>query len=178
MRRPSRRSRAQRRRPDVATIAGGLLLVVLVAACGSAPEAETPEAPPDAEWVQLFDGESLDGWTPKVTGFAPGENPGRTFRVGACGGPRARGFAHRPFRERRARAIVHRSADRGRHGGARRFVGEAEWAAADRGSHRAPERKPPHSAPHGGGPPPRPWRDDGSLTWDRSHDGGTRTQES
>lgn len=32
-------------------------------------------------WIPLFNGENLDGWTPKVTGHAVGENPGRIFRV-------------------------------------------------------------------------------------------------
>ncbi len=33
------------------------------------------------EWVSLFDGESLDGWTPKIRGYPAGENFGNTFRV-------------------------------------------------------------------------------------------------
>jgi len=32
-------------------------------------------------WIQLFNGQNLDGWTPKVTGYALGENPGNMFRV-------------------------------------------------------------------------------------------------
>jgi hypothetical protein len=32
-------------------------------------------------WIQLFNGKDLDGWTPKITGYAAGENFGRTFRV-------------------------------------------------------------------------------------------------
>jgi len=41
-------------------------------------------APADAErpeWVALFNGKDLDGWVPKVTGYAVGENFARTFRV-------------------------------------------------------------------------------------------------
>lgn len=37
--------------------------------------------PDRKEWIQLFNGRNLDGWVPKITGFAPGENYGRTFRV-------------------------------------------------------------------------------------------------
>ena len=33
------------------------------------------------EWVQLFNGEDLTGWTPKITGYEAGENFGNTFRV-------------------------------------------------------------------------------------------------
>jgi hypothetical protein len=54
----------------------GVALLVAVSACGPA------RLGPDAEaWTPLFDGESLSGWTPKVTGYAPGENARNTFRV-------------------------------------------------------------------------------------------------
>jgi hypothetical protein len=33
------------------------------------------------EWIPLFNGKDLDGWTPKVRGYAAGENFGNTFRV-------------------------------------------------------------------------------------------------
>jgi hypothetical protein len=33
------------------------------------------------EWVQLFNGKNLDGWTPKIKGHELGENFGNTFRV-------------------------------------------------------------------------------------------------
>ena len=33
------------------------------------------------DWLQLFDGRSLDGWTPKIAGYPLGENYGDTFRV-------------------------------------------------------------------------------------------------
>lgn len=33
------------------------------------------------EWIQLFNGENLEGWTPKITGYDVGENYGNTFRV-------------------------------------------------------------------------------------------------
>ncbi len=35
----------------------------------------------DREWIQLFDGKSLDGWTPKIAGHEAGVNFGETFRV-------------------------------------------------------------------------------------------------
>jgi hypothetical protein len=34
-----------------------------------------------ADWIQLFDGKSLDGWVPKITGFDLGVNYNDTFRV-------------------------------------------------------------------------------------------------
>jgi len=33
------------------------------------------------EWIQLFNGINLDGWTPKITGFPAGTNFANTFRV-------------------------------------------------------------------------------------------------
>ena len=33
------------------------------------------------EWISLFDGKSLDGWTAKIRGYPPGENYADTFRV-------------------------------------------------------------------------------------------------
>lgn len=33
------------------------------------------------EWIPLFNGENLDGWIPKIRGFAAGENAYETFRV-------------------------------------------------------------------------------------------------
>jgi len=35
----------------------------------------------DGEWIPLFNGKNLDGWTLKVTGYKPGENPLDGFRV-------------------------------------------------------------------------------------------------
>lgn len=35
----------------------------------------------DGDWVHLFNGTDLTGWTPKVRGFAPGEDPQGTFSV-------------------------------------------------------------------------------------------------
>ena len=33
------------------------------------------------EWVQLFNGEDLTGWTPKIRYYELGDNHGNTFRV-------------------------------------------------------------------------------------------------
>ena len=64
-----------------------LLAVLGVVACASS-DTETPEpdassvsdaAPP--EWIPLFNGTDLEGWTPKFRGHALGENPRDTFVV-------------------------------------------------------------------------------------------------
>lgn len=39
------------------------------------------EAQPTGDWVSLFNGKDLDGWTPKVRGHELGENFADTFRV-------------------------------------------------------------------------------------------------
>ena len=38
--------------------------------------AQTPK-----DWIQLFNGKNLDGWTPKIRGYAAGDNYNNTFRV-------------------------------------------------------------------------------------------------
>lgn len=35
----------------------------------------------DGEWSSLFNGKDLEGWTPKIRGYATGDNFGNTFRV-------------------------------------------------------------------------------------------------
>jgi len=59
------------------------LLTLTAAACAAVAFADDKPkaAAADGAWVQLFDGKTLAGWTPKVTGFALGENPHDTFRV-------------------------------------------------------------------------------------------------
>jgi 3-keto-disaccharide hydrolase len=52
---------------------------VAVALGASVLTAQTPADRKD--WVQLFNGKNLDGWTPKIKGYALGENYADTFRV-------------------------------------------------------------------------------------------------
>jgi hypothetical protein len=50
----------------------------------AAPAAEAPKPqpkPPEADWIQLFNGRDLTGWTPKITKHELGENFADTFRV-------------------------------------------------------------------------------------------------
>jgi hypothetical protein len=53
------------------------LAVVLLLLAPSDRAAE----PEKKEWVQLFNGRDLEGWTPKITGHDLGDNFARTFRV-------------------------------------------------------------------------------------------------
>lgn len=56
-----------------------LVLVLLLSSCatvdGPSPEADVQE------WEQLFNGSTLEGWTPKIRGSAWGEDSRQTFRV-------------------------------------------------------------------------------------------------
>ncbi len=59
-----------------------LLLLFVTASARAAPPAAVPAADPDKkEWVQLFDGKSLEGWIPKIAGYDVGVNFADTFRV-------------------------------------------------------------------------------------------------
>jgi hypothetical protein len=55
--------------------AAAFCLLLLLASPALSGEAEKKE------WVQLFNGRDLEGWTPKITGYELGENVARTFRV-------------------------------------------------------------------------------------------------
>ena len=61
----------------------GLIGAALLAACAAPDAGEPAAAVPEAggQWVSLFDGETLDGWTPKIAGYPLGENHADTFRV-------------------------------------------------------------------------------------------------
>lgn len=45
------------------------------------PAAESTDGTSDEAWVQLFNGENLEGWTPKIRYHQLGDNFGNTFRV-------------------------------------------------------------------------------------------------
>jgi hypothetical protein len=58
-----------------------LTLCASIAGCAAA-RTGSPRSDPDArEWVQLFNGTNLDGWTPKIRTHDLGDNFGNTFRV-------------------------------------------------------------------------------------------------
>ncbi|MEK7685076.1 MAG: DUF1080 domain-containing protein [Verrucomicrobiota bacterium] len=54
----------------------GLVLSLLAGRSTLAAPAST-----DSEWIQLFNGKNLEGWTPKIKGYALNDNFGNTFRV-------------------------------------------------------------------------------------------------
>ncbi len=58
-----------------------VLYVILFSVCGfhlaSAAEGDYPKG----EWVSLFNGKDLTGWTPKIRYYECGDNNGDTFRV-------------------------------------------------------------------------------------------------
>ena len=53
-----------------------VILVGMTAAC-----TETHIEKPDQEWISLFNGKDLTGWTPKFSGHPSGENYKDTFRI-------------------------------------------------------------------------------------------------
>jgi hypothetical protein len=67
------------RRSPAVRLAAAAVFAALLAQCG-APQAHD-SSPSEPQWIALFDGESLAGWTPKIKGLPLGEDPLRTFRV-------------------------------------------------------------------------------------------------
>ena len=57
------------------------ILLALVFAVFVSPANSFGQASADGEWIQLFNGKNLDGWTPKIRYHELGENYGNTFRV-------------------------------------------------------------------------------------------------
>jgi hypothetical protein len=57
------------------------MLRVLFLASLAAASAFAQNNPDQEEWIQLFNGKDLTGWTPKINGYALGQNYGKTFRV-------------------------------------------------------------------------------------------------
>lgn len=58
----------------------GLSIAGLLPSVAAAENADTDDEPAE-NWIVLFNGKNLDGWTPKITGYKLGENFGNTFRV-------------------------------------------------------------------------------------------------
>lgn len=55
------------------------ILLVVVAACNS--NKKSSEVVQTEQWIQLFNGENLDGWDVKIAGYDLNDNFGNTFRV-------------------------------------------------------------------------------------------------
>jgi len=58
-----------------------LILTLLLLVPSSAQSLDRSDAPAKGGWISLFNGKNLDGWTPKLTGSALGEDVRNTFRV-------------------------------------------------------------------------------------------------
>lgn len=52
-----------------------------VARASQAFSNQEDESQESEEWIQLFNGKNLDGWTPKITGYELGDNFAETFKV-------------------------------------------------------------------------------------------------
>ncbi|MGC1631029.1 MAG: DUF1080 domain-containing protein [Gelidibacter sp.] len=61
------------------------LILLLIVSCKAKPEGDnmgtTVEEQATENWISLFNGKDLDGWTPKIKGYALGHNFENTFRV-------------------------------------------------------------------------------------------------
>jgi Domain of Unknown Function (DUF1080) len=57
-----------------------LMMVACLALAASGPRSGQTAAD-RRDWIQLFNGRSLDGWTPKIKGYDLGDNYADTFRV-------------------------------------------------------------------------------------------------
>jgi hypothetical protein len=62
-------------------IVGGLCLIPSERVAGQQAVKPANPAADRKDWIQLFNGKDLDGWVPKIKGYALGENFGDTFRV-------------------------------------------------------------------------------------------------
>jgi hypothetical protein len=61
--------------------ASALLVAIAAAVAFTAPSLLAQNDADRNDWIQLFNGTNLDGWTVKITGHEPGDNFGETFRV-------------------------------------------------------------------------------------------------
>lgn len=63
-------------------VLGACLGFVSSGASNTAAQDASPAQTENASgWITLFDGETLNGWTPKIAGYPMGENHAQTFRV-------------------------------------------------------------------------------------------------
>jgi len=58
-----------------------LALFIGLSACQSAEEKSVESIPQEPEWLELFNGKDLSGWTPKIHHHELGDNYANTFRV-------------------------------------------------------------------------------------------------
>lgn len=58
-----------------------IFTLLAFAGCQSKQDKKKDSAPEKEHWIQLFNGENLDGWDIKIAGYELNENYGNTFRV-------------------------------------------------------------------------------------------------
>ncbi len=58
-----------------------LLAIACLSGCKNTKKEEIATNPQEENWIQLFNGKDLEGWTVKIRGHEAGENFGNTFRV-------------------------------------------------------------------------------------------------
>ena len=58
-----------------------MAFTVALLSCGGNKSKQNEAKLTEGEWVSLFNGEDLTGWTPKIRGYELGDNFGNTFRV-------------------------------------------------------------------------------------------------
>jgi hypothetical protein len=63
------------------TAVAGLVLLLGLSACAPKSQPKVLVSAPAGNWISLFDGKSLDGWTPKIAGSDVKDNYRNTFRV-------------------------------------------------------------------------------------------------
>jgi hypothetical protein len=78
---PSCRSTERALRPLKAVLDAIATLLFALALAAPATNARGQDRLANTGWIALFNGTSLDGWTPKIKGYALGENYANTFRV-------------------------------------------------------------------------------------------------
>ena len=66
---------------DTSTMTRFTILLALFFVASLLPQNTFGQAAAEGEWIQLFNGKNLDGWTPKIRYHDLGENYGNTFRV-------------------------------------------------------------------------------------------------
>jgi hypothetical protein len=75
--------RSQRPAPRLRRVGSAALLAFLATGCsaGAVRSASASHGPDAREWIELFDGKTLNGWTPKIAKHDVGDNYANTFRV-------------------------------------------------------------------------------------------------
>src|SRR5690349_2611056 len=75
--------RSQRPAPWLRRVGSAALFAFLAASCsaGAVRSASASHDPDAREWIELFDGKTLNGWTPKIARHDVGDNYANTFRV-------------------------------------------------------------------------------------------------